>query len=216
MVTGMNGNFVLVETTPPFAAVNLLPTGHSYVLGRSSKCDVVVNHPTVSRRHAELSLVQSTVVVLDLQSYNGTFVDNERVEQSPLTVGHCLGLGSVTFLLTRADLQEAVPDSDLETGSLGRDDQSAARPTAADSSVTLLSPAQLRVFQLLLAGLPEKTIARRLEISPHTVHNHIRAIYGVFGVHSRSQLLSAELQNGPRSGVMAVIPHSVTVRATPE
>ena len=59
----------------------------------------------------------------------------------------------------------------------------------------LLSEAQQRVFDELLSGLPEKAIARRLRLSTHTVHNHIRAIFRHYEVHSRAELLARHLRD---------------------
>ncbi|SFK08467.1 DNA-binding transcriptional regulator, CsgD family [Amycolatopsis sacchari] len=48
------------------------------------------------------------------------------------------------------------------------------------------SPAELGVVRQVTAGLPAKQIARRLNLSLHTVHDHLRSIYrktGVTGCH---------------------------------
>ena len=67
------------------------------VLGRGLQCDVVVNHDTVSRRHAELRRCGDGCFVSDLGSSNGTWVGGRRVEQrervSPgeqILLGGCL------------------------------------------------------------------------------------------------------------------------------
>jgi DNA-binding NarL/FixJ family response regulator len=52
-----------------------------------------------------------------------------------------------------------------------------------------LSEAQRRVFRLLCEGFADKKIAKELGLSQHTVHNHTRAIFQAFGVHSRVELL---------------------------
>jgi DNA-binding CsgD family transcriptional regulator len=52
-----------------------------------------------------------------------------------------------------------------------------------------LSPRQKEIFQRLAAGERPTTIARHLHLSVHTVRNHMRAIFRVFGVHSQSELL---------------------------
>jgi pSer/pThr/pTyr-binding forkhead associated (FHA) protein len=190
----MNSHLVLVETSPPFAAFDLLPTRRTYVLGRSSKCDMVVNHVSVSRRHAQITLGDSTVLVSDLQSCNGTFINDERVTQASITRGQCLRLGNVSFILTGTEVEEDSFDSEVATDNAGSYRHPGAEPTVPDSAASTLTAAQLRVFRLLLAGLLEKNIAHRLSLSLHTVHNHVRAIYKAFGVHSRPQLLSTQLQ----------------------
>lgn len=50
-----------------------------------------------------------------------------------------------------------------------------------------LSAREREVLDLLAEGLPYKQIADRLGISPHTVHNHLRKIYGKLQVQSRTE-----------------------------
>ena len=50
-----------------------------------------------------------------------------------------------------------------------------------------LSPRELEVLRLLAEGLPNKTIARRLDISEHTVKFHVNAIMGKLGAQSRTE-----------------------------
>ena len=45
------------------------------VLGCAEDCDIQLTHFTISRRHAQLSLRENGVEVLDLGSTNGTFVE---------------------------------------------------------------------------------------------------------------------------------------------
>ncbi len=60
------------------------------VLGRSPDCDVVVNHPYVSGRHLR---ILAGVVVEDLGSSNGTFLDDSRIETPSLMGGRRLTVG---------------------------------------------------------------------------------------------------------------------------
>lgn len=57
-------------------------------------------------------------------------------------------------------------------------------PTAVDRTLTAR---QRDVLGLLLDGLPNKTISRRLGLSTSTVKTHMEAIYRQLGVNSRSQ-----------------------------
>jgi DNA-binding CsgD family transcriptional regulator len=194
----MSTNFVLVGMSPPFVSITLLPRDRAYVLGRATECDIIVNRDTVSRRHAELSPIDSSVHVVDLQSRNGTFIEQVRIKQGTLMIGQNLRLGSVSFILATSAQEAQLLDSDLETAPTAGNEERAVSSPRFDFAAKRLSPAQQRVFQLLVAGHPDKIIAKRLSISQHTVHNHIQAIYAAFGVHSRSQLLAAILRNGHR------------------
>src|SRR5262245_50046579 len=74
------------------ALVVRLPNGHtlrftsSFHIGRERGCDVEVADTQVSRRHAEVSVVNGTWIIRDLQSSNGLFIDGRRVESAP--IGH--------------------------------------------------------------------------------------------------------------------------------
>lgn len=59
--------------------------------------------------------------------------------------------------------------------------------TDADNLVEPLTHREAEVLQLLAEGLPNKTIARRLGISDHTVKFHVNAILGKLQAQSRTE-----------------------------
>lgn len=70
-------------------------------IGRDRLCDVVIDSPFVSARHARMTLAPSgNLVVTDEGSRNGTFVDGARVERAELTLADELRLGSAAVPLT--------------------------------------------------------------------------------------------------------------------
>src|SRR5919205_649762 len=64
------------------------------VLGRSRECDIQVEDPNVSRRHAELRQEGSTYWIVDLDSTNGIEVNGRRVKRARLSDGDTITLGS--------------------------------------------------------------------------------------------------------------------------
>jgi len=66
-------------------------------IGRGRDASIVLPHPLVSRRHCELYEAAGQLMVRDLGSLNGTFVNSERVSESPLPAGELLTIGTVTF-----------------------------------------------------------------------------------------------------------------------
>jgi len=46
----------------------------TYIIGRSRTCDIQVDDPTVSGRHAELIVIGDDMHLMDLGSTNGTFI----------------------------------------------------------------------------------------------------------------------------------------------
>src|SRR3954463_14906099 len=73
--------------------------GAPMLVGRAPTCDVPVFDPTISRRHAELSLVAGGVEILDLGSSNGTFVNGDRVTKTTARGGDVVTFGKVVFKL---------------------------------------------------------------------------------------------------------------------
>jgi Protein of unknown function (DUF3662)/FHA domain len=73
------------------------------VLGRSRECDLQVDDPNVSRRHAEVRQEGSAYWVVDLDSTNGIEVNGQRVRRAKLDSGDRLTLGSteITFATER-------------------------------------------------------------------------------------------------------------------
>ncbi|QDZ22028.1 SMAD/FHA domain-containing protein [Chloropicon primus] len=69
---------------PPQAVAIELSTGSS-VVGRDEDCDLIIPIPTVSGSHAKVELEGETLFVTDLESTNGTFVNNERIEPGSKT-----------------------------------------------------------------------------------------------------------------------------------
>ena len=66
------------------------------VVGRDPDAQVCIDHPSVSRRHALIRIVQHEAVIEDLASRNGTFVDGRRVEAIiALQQGAVIGAGPV-------------------------------------------------------------------------------------------------------------------------
>ena len=67
------------------------------VIGRGDDCELELPLPGVSRRHCEIRLNKSIIKAKDLGSSNGTYVNGRRIDESSLSVGDKLKVGSVTF-----------------------------------------------------------------------------------------------------------------------
>jgi len=67
------------------------------LIGRSSRSDIRVDQESVSRRHAKLSHIGRAVIIRDLQSTNGTLVNDERVAEYELRNGDLVKIGRTIF-----------------------------------------------------------------------------------------------------------------------
>jgi hypothetical protein len=63
------------------------------LLGRSPACELVFSDDTVSRRHAELRIVDGRWMLRDLGSSNGTWVNGRRVVEAEVAAGDEIALG---------------------------------------------------------------------------------------------------------------------------
>jgi pSer/pThr/pTyr-binding forkhead associated (FHA) protein len=64
------------------------------VIGRHPECDIVLAGASVSRRHARLRFRDGTWILQDLDSTNGTWVNDARVGRCQLRPGDRVELGS--------------------------------------------------------------------------------------------------------------------------
>lgn len=69
------------------------------VIGRQKGCDVRIPVATVSREHCELRVEDEGVVVRDLGSSNGTYVNKDRVQDQELEAGDLLAVGPAVFVV---------------------------------------------------------------------------------------------------------------------
>lgn len=88
----------------------LYPLRGATVLGRHSECHICLNSEGVSRRHAELYVDEKGLRVKDLDSANGTFVNDEKVGERLLQVGDELRFDDLRFLIqTPGQAEEPKP-----------------------------------------------------------------------------------------------------------
>jgi DNA-binding NarL/FixJ family response regulator len=73
---------------------------------------------------------------------------------------------------------------------------SAAPSRAADEVAESLTRREVEVLQMLAAGLSNKEIAARLNISDHTVKFHVASILGKLGAASRTEAVSLGIRRG--------------------
>ncbi len=74
--------------------------GSGLFLGRDAGNRVQLHDTEVSRRHAEIRIEGENFLLVDLGSSNGTFVNNERIEQQELASGDQLQIGRTVMLFT--------------------------------------------------------------------------------------------------------------------
>ncbi len=70
-------------------------------IGRDAGNAIQLEDNEVSRRHAEIRHIGDTLVVGDLKSSNGTYLNNRKIERAELTSGDHLQVGRTVFVFSR-------------------------------------------------------------------------------------------------------------------
>lgn len=191
----------------------LARTGLAALLAEHPECTVVGQAAGDTDLRAELDAYRPDVALWDL-GWNPTPMLEKLADFRDT------GLPSVVLLPTTSQVEETWATSAL--GLLLRDADAgkiiAASLAAAEGLVTIdpaltgsllpgtqttpptlaeaLTPRELEVLQLLAEGLPNKSIARQLEISEHTVKFHVNAIMNKLDAQSRTEAVVRATQLG--------------------
>jgi len=116
---------------------------------------------------------------------------------------YALSAGASGYVPERSDLSTLVQALHLVMGggiyvpvssSLAGQPGPEGRPLPQDWAALPLTPRQKDVLKLLVQGLPNKLIARELDLSVDTVKDHVAAVLKALGVSSRTQAVVAATQ----------------------
>jgi DNA-binding NarL/FixJ family response regulator len=188
----------LIAAQPDLELVGAAANGAEAVeLCRSAVPDVVLmdlEMPVLDGIDATRAILAElpATVVLVLTSFS----DRRRITGA-------LDAGAVGYLLKDASADEVVRG--IRTAAEGGSplDPRAARSLleakGAPDPLAGISPREREVLALLLDGLPNKLIARRLGISEKTVKSHLTSIFRVIGVTDRVQAVLWVERHGLRS-----------------
>lgn len=69
------------------------------LIGRKKECDVRIPVSSVSREHCEVKIENGKLMVSDLGSSNGTYVNRERIQEAELSAGQILAVGPAVFVV---------------------------------------------------------------------------------------------------------------------
>jgi pSer/pThr/pTyr-binding forkhead associated (FHA) protein len=145
------------------------------VVGRDEDSDIVLSGPLVSRRHAEFHETEAGIIIIDLDSQNGVFVNDVRITSpTALLIGDKLSIGDDEFVLTEIltpsrEERHRVPE--------GRELRESSRVPAGSYASDASSVATRRAEALqLLSSVADKALAlgRGVE-AEHVLGTHLVA-----------------------------------------
>jgi hypothetical protein len=98
----------------------LVVDSSSMKVGRSAPADIVLPHKSISREHCVIGMANDELLVTDLNSTNGTYIDDERVTRATiLPIGSVLRLGQVALrhaIYTRGEAEKRAGLADFAGG----------------------------------------------------------------------------------------------------
>ncbi len=146
--------------------------GTELFIGRDPECQLRLTDTGVSRRHAKvMQASDGTGIIVDLESTNGTLVNDARVELAPLRPGYRVRIGPIAELV-------------CETVDAGT------------SPKLQLTQRELEIARLVVSGRTNPEIAAQLGIRPRTVGTHLENIYRRLEIGSRAELAIWLVQAG--------------------
>src|SRR5205814_5656056 len=84
------------------------------IIGRSSDLDMVLVEDMVSRKHAKIATTSGQVIIQDLGSTNGTFVNGEKIKKVLLKEGDRILIGTSIIKMVQVDAQQELSDADAK------------------------------------------------------------------------------------------------------
>lgn len=93
----MNNRLLVNPGTPQAWEIQLKPGPNR--IGRGEDNDFVINHPSISTHHAEITVSDDGILFRDLGSTNGSFLDRAPVREARLSSGQNLQLGAVALAI---------------------------------------------------------------------------------------------------------------------
>jgi pSer/pThr/pTyr-binding forkhead associated (FHA) protein len=95
--TGLPADFIPLRLVLKASGTTVDLTRPDMILGRHSAADIRLPLPDVSRRHCRFHFEEGAWHVEDLKSLNGTFVNEQAVEQALVCHGDTLRIGGFIF-----------------------------------------------------------------------------------------------------------------------
>lgn len=171
------------------------------VIGRAGDCKLQLGGGLVSRQHARLMNGNEGLVVEDLGSRNGVFVNQRRItEPTLLAHGDVIGVGLESLevvdehVLRHPEHLSTLPPAGPVP--FGESDVDAPEQVTVSAQLDVLSEREREVLALIVFGHTQREIAQRLFVSVKTVETHRARIADKLGCKTRAELVSYAISAG--------------------
>ncbi len=169
-----------------------------FVIGREADCTFVLKGDLVSRHHARLSHGRDGLVIEDLGSLNGVFV-NERRISGPTLLGHgdLIGIGLEGFEVHDIQISPRKEKPTLPAPvPRGESDVDDPEPVTRTAQLDVLSEREREVFELIVLGYTQREIGEKLHVSVKTIETHRSHIATKLNCKTRAELVAYAITAG--------------------
>ena len=105
----------------------------SMVIGREKECDITIPNDEISRQHARIIARPGSIMIEDMGSSNGTYVNNQPVQKAVVKEGDEIRFDKIRFkVLSLSEADEFLTEPNRATPEMSA---SAAIPEKSKSSV---------------------------------------------------------------------------------
>ena len=136
----------------------MMLTGEAVSVGRAVSNSIAFNDHMMSRQHCVFDIEDGGISVRDLGSQNGTFVNNQKIDNVKLVSGDIVTIGSIEIRFTMQDVatRKAPKKQRKGMGGLGTMD---ARPTAAPPGSSATDAAPVPASDALEAPMKQSRVS---------------------------------------------------------
>lgn len=154
-----------------------------FSIGRSSKNDLSLESIDISRKHAQIVKFGSRLMLKDLESTNGTFINDQSIKDpTSLENQDKIRFGRIEFKI--------ISKNEVKSGEYTITKNSKASKAGEDILDEFeLTAREKEVFNLLMEGKSTKAIADYLNITEGTAKNYVLSIFKKTNVHTRVELV---------------------------
>jgi pSer/pThr/pTyr-binding forkhead associated (FHA) protein len=141
---------------------------HVITIGRLPENTICISNMGISRRHAKIERdANNSFTISDLNSLNGTFINNTKVKKSALANGDKITIGKYTILFEDMEKKDAAAAA---TGSIKKDDTSIAPPSVIEEMMTYEPPPTREQTSVVTDQPNGSGTAVLIEINKHVIY----------------------------------------------
>ena len=169
-----------------------------FVIGREADCQIVLKGDLVSRRHARITQSDDGLIIADLGSLNGVFVNERRIRE-PTLLAHgdviAVGLESFEVMDSNVARRREKPTQPAPLP-FTESDVDGPEPITIAPRLEVLTEREREVFELIVLGYTQREIGAKLHVSVKTIESHRAHIAEKLHCRTRAELVAYAINSG--------------------